>query len=298
METNNESLVSVLLLAWNHEQFIAQCIESLARQKYKNIEVVFIDNGSSDRTYEKGVSCLQASGLKFLPFQNTEGKGIARNLNFLLRQSRGEYIFPLSADDWFHEDCISKKIAFYEARPQLGMVYSSGWIYYEDQQKLVEADQANFKKGRIIKELFTETNILFFIGICYKRSVLEHLGGWDEDMAIEDMDMFIRISMEYDIDYIPEPLAYYRKFSQSAAYNVDFMVTGWKQYYKKYKTNGFVNMDTWLSEKFRAYAALALDRSDIQKARALLTQAVKYNWSNWNIYRTYFYLVKRSWKLR
>jgi glycosyltransferase involved in cell wall biosynthesis len=293
-----QPLVSILLLAWNHERFIDQCIESLRRQTYKNLEVIFLDNASSDKTYDKSVACLQASGLNFKSFQNTTGKTISKNLNFTLGQSSGEYIMPLSADDWFHEECVAKKIKFYEEHPHLGMVYSSGWVYYDDQQKLVEANMKEFQRGRIIKELFTEANKLFFIGICYKRSVLEKLGGWNEAMIIEDMDMFVRIALEYDIDYVPEPLAYYRKFIGSAATNIDFMMKGWLQYYEKYKDIKFVNMKAWISEKFRLYAALALDRSDLNKAKSLLFKAFSYQWTNWSIYRTYLFYLRKFFRTR
>jgi glycosyltransferase involved in cell wall biosynthesis len=289
-----QPLVSILLVGWNHERFIEQCIDSVARQTYKNLEVIFLDNGSSDNTYGKGLACLQASGLNFKSFQNSTGKSISKNLNFTLRQSKGEYIMPLSADDWFHEECVAKKVKFYEDHPQLGMVYSSGWVYYDDQQKLVEASMEQFQRGKIINELFTEVSRLFFIGICYKRSILEKFGGWNEEMIIEDMDMFVRIALEYDVDYIPEPLAYYRKFSGSTANNIDFMMKGWMQYYEKYKDLKFVNMNAWISEKYRAYAALALDKSELDKVKSLLFKAFRYRWTNWNIYRTYLFYIRKS----
>src|SRR5437660_435655 len=96
-------MVSVLLLSWNHEKYIEQSIRSLIDQTYKNIEIIFLDNNSSDKTFSTGVDLLKQSGVKYEAYQTGSNYGIPRNLNFLFAKSQGEYICLASGDDWFHK---------------------------------------------------------------------------------------------------------------------------------------------------------------------------------------------------
>ena len=312
-------MVSILLLGWNHEKYIEQCIKSIIAQTYENIEVLFLDNNSSDETYNIGLYFLKDFS-NFRAFRNQENKSIAKNFNFLLKASQGKYIIPLSTDDWLEHNFIEEKVTYYEAHPSIGMLYNGGYIYYDDQKKLVEAKSTNFKRGKIFKDLFHQENILFFIGIFYKRTVLEELGGWDENLLIEDLDLFIRISMKYEIDYIPKPLATYRKINTSASQlsmkyevdyipkplatyrkintsasqNIQFMVKGWEQYFEKYAHLPDINMKKWLAEKYRAYAALAIDNSNFNLARQLLLKSLRLDILNFKSYRTLFFF-NRKW---
>ena len=110
---SEKPLVSILLLSMNHELFIQQCIESLKDQTYKNIEVVYLDNASSDATFNLGKKLLEESGLQYKIFYNKESQSISKNLNFLLANSSGKYISPLSTDDWFAPQNIEKKVSFF-----------------------------------------------------------------------------------------------------------------------------------------------------------------------------------------
>ena len=84
---NQQPLVSVLLIAMNHEKFIAQAVHSILNQTYKNIEVVFLDNNSKDKTFEIANEIFLNSKINFKAIKNTENKGVSKNLNILVENA-------------------------------------------------------------------------------------------------------------------------------------------------------------------------------------------------------------------
>lgn len=290
----NRPLVSILLLSMNHKLFIEQCMSSLVSQTYKNIEVVYLDNASSDGTYEKGIALLAQSGLSFKAYSNRESQTISKNLNFLFDHSSGEFVSPLSTDDWFEPTNIQKKVNYFLANPDVGALFSNGWIYLDDLKQTTLNDSSSFRKGYIFKEVLTQADCIFYVGVIYRRAIIERVGKWDENLLVEDTDMYIRIGSVAKIDYLQEPLVYYRRTSTSASRNKKFMLKGCTQYYEKYKDVEWIDMKKWLAERYRTMAASDINQKNYKEAREFLTQAVKLHPFSLKNFKTILYLVRRS----
>ena len=287
-------LVSILLLSMNHEAFIEQCIQSILDQTYKNIEVIYLDNASTDCTYAIGKKLLKESKIPFKIFLNKESKSISFNLNFLLKNSSGKYLSPLSTDDWFAPENIEKKVAFYIDHPYTGALFSNGWYFYEKEKKSVLNDSSTFKRGKLFKEILTHPDCIFYAGLIYKKEIFELVGNWDENLIIEDVDMYIRIGTVSEIEFIDEPLVYYRRSSESISKSKQFMLKGFKQYYEKYKSEPWINMRKWLSERYRLFAADSIDNRRINEATGLLLNSIKLNPFGLRNFRTLFYLIRQA----
>lgn len=292
METN--PLVSILLLSMNHEPYIEQCIISLVNQTYKNLEVIYLDNASSDNTFLKGKVLLEQSGLPFKCFANKESKTISYNLNFLFDQSSGTYISPLSTDDWFEKDNIEKKINYFLEHDEVGALFSNGWIYDESKKTTLLNDASTFRRGNIFKEVLTQADCIFYVGVIYKRAIIDRVGKWDEKLMIEDTDMYIRISSVAKIDFLTDPLVYYRRTGSSASKNKQFMLTGFRQYYQKYKNVKWINMRSWLAERYRSMAASNIDEHNNKEALRFLATAIRLNPFGMQNLRTFLYLLRRT----
>ncbi len=290
----NKPLVSILLLSMNHELFIEQCIKSLAAQTYENIEVIYIDNASSDDTFEKGRKLLAESRLLFKCFSNIESRTISYNLNFLFDYSSGDFVSPLSTDDWFEPTNIEKKVNYFLTNPDVGALFSNGWIYLDDLKKTILNDTSTFRRGYIFKEVLTQADCIFYVGVIYRRALIDKVGKWDENLLIEDTDMYIRIGSVAKIDYLEEPLVYYRRTGSSASKNKKFMLKGFTQYYEKYKNVEWINMRKWLAERYRSMAASNIDQKNNKEAREFLLQAIKLNPFGLQNFKTLLYLVRRS----
>ena len=237
MNENNRPLVSVLLLSMNHEQFIERCIRSIEKQTYPNLEIIYLDNASSDNTFKTGKSLLEKSGLPFKTFQNTESRGISENLNFLFNNSKGKYISPLSTDDWLAPENIELKIDYFHNNPNTGMVYNDFQYYNYDTGvfwKNKKRKRKDFKSGWVFKEILKK-NFIVTVGNTIKRDTLNNVGLWDEKSPIEDWDMWIRIAEKYQIGFIPKDLAFYGiKSGTNITGNLDYMIKGCNYILNKY----------------------------------------------------------------
>ena len=123
----DQALVSILIPVYNREEFIGECIESALVQTFASIEIVVVDNASTDKTWE---ICQQfaAKDHRVRVFQNDINIGPVRNWLACVMQARGEYTKILWSDDLIHPDFLEKMLPYLED-PCVGFVYSSAYIF-------------------------------------------------------------------------------------------------------------------------------------------------------------------------
>lgn len=232
---DDKSLVSVLLLSMNHGAYIEKCIESLKSQTYRNIEIIYLDNASSDNTFMIGKKLLEQSNIPHKTFFNKDSRGISNNLNFLYNHSSGPYLVPLSTDDWLTPESVEEKINYFNQHPEFGMVYNSAYSYnYDTKKKLVCTKKNKFKEGWVLKEVLKE-NFISTTGCMIKRNTLETVGHFDEDSLLEDWDMWIRIAEKFPIGLVNKELAYYGiKEGKNITGNIEYMNRGFEYILNKY----------------------------------------------------------------
>lgn len=254
MTTTDEPLVSILLLSMNHEAYIKKCISSLKDQTYPNIEIIYLDNASADNTFTVGRDILAQSGIPHKAFANALSKGISKNVNFLYQNSVGQYITPLSADDWLTPDSIQEKINHFNQHPEFGMVYNSAWSYNYDTGKILLCEKKNrFKEGWILKDVLQE-NIVNTIGCMIKRDTIETVGQFDENSLLEDWDMWIRIAEKFPIGLVNKELAYYGvKEGQNITGNMQYMNQGFDYILNKYAHYKEIRESKKLVAKAKSY---------------------------------------------
>lgn len=227
-------MVSVLVLSWNHEKYIHQCLYSIINQTYKDIEIIYLDNNSSDKTFVTGKNVLENAGVKYEAYQTQENFGIAHNMNTLFSKLHGEYICLVSADDWLHKKNIEEKIKVFSSNAFTGMVYSTGYKFYNDAGVYELMGSSFIKKEDIFQELL-KRNFVTGLGSLIKREVIETVGGWDETLLLEDGDMWLRIAQKYQIYFLDKPLFVYRIHGCGISSDPEFMYKGKVQLYEKYK---------------------------------------------------------------
>lgn len=129
--------VSILIPVYNREKIINETIESALSQTYKNIEIIIVDNCSTDKTYE---ICKQyeKNNNKVKVYRNEENIGPVRNWLECLKHSTGHYIKFLWSDDWMDNDFIEKTVPYLEDE-DVAFAYSPAYIVYEDYKELAYA---------------------------------------------------------------------------------------------------------------------------------------------------------------
>ena len=247
-------LVSILLLSMNHELYIENSIESLKDQTYPNIEIIYLDNASSDGTFEIAEKSLLRSEIPYKALSNKESKGISMNLNFMYAQSSGSYIVALSSDDWLTKDSVEEKINYFHSHPEFGMVYNSSYSYNYDSQKIAVCSKKNkFKEGWVLRDVLKE-NFISTTGCMVKRTTFETVGLFDEISPIEDWDMWIRIAEKFPIGLVNKELAYYGvKEGNNITGNIEYMNKGFEYILNKYSHYKEIADSKKLVNKVKAY---------------------------------------------
>ncbi len=214
---NNYPLVSILIPLYNAEEYFSETMESLLAQIYKNIEIIIVDDGSTDtslkiaRDYEKLHKHIKVY------VQENSGAQVARNKAF--EMSKGEYIQYFDADDIMHQDKISSQIeALKQYDFQDDVVATGKWMRFFN-----SIENATFKNQIINKSynnkfLFLKEsweNIEYIIGQSWLISKALHLkiGNWNESLVRnQDGEFFARVAYAANkIIFVQSSIVYYRK---------------------------------------------------------------------------------------
>ncbi|HSD14560.1 MAG TPA: glycosyltransferase [Flavobacterium sp.] len=220
----NSPLVSILCLSYNHAQFVEESLNSVLSQTYKNIELLIADDCSSDNS-----KVVIENWLKNHPevifISNPTNIGNTKTFNKLLALSKGEYIIDLAADDVLLPDCIEKQLRAFENSKleNVGIVYGNAEIISENNEHLKYYYETGDKgkithlppSGDIYLSVLGQHHKICSVSSIVKREVYEKLGGYDESLAYEDLDLWIRASRVYSFEFVPEVLIQKRELSTS-----------------------------------------------------------------------------------
>lgn len=243
-----QPIVSVLIPSFNHEQYIEKTLESLLKQSFKNIELIIIDDGSTDKSVEmigKFQDVLNKRCIRFT-FLVQENKGICYTFNKGLRMSTGKYFCILPSDDLMINDFLSKQVNYLEKNDKYACSYTNGYhigdksIEIQDYESAIKfSDRMEFRKGNLREFMLSNAFKMPTPSFMYKRAVLDELGGFDEQLTFEDTDMFLRISQDYEIGCINENLFFHRIHSYNSGRNIDILITGINTLIRKYEHSDY-----------------------------------------------------------
>jgi hypothetical protein len=192
--------VSVVLPTYNRAQFIEECIGSVLDQSYRDIELVVVDDGSTDRT-DDILRSLHDSRL-ICVWQQNRGRSAARNL--ALRLASGEFIAFIDSDDCYLPDKITRQVEHLRRRPDTAMVYTSASCVGEHDEPLPSHYEATVSGNIYYDAGFFLPVTITLPSVMVRRSVLSTVGGFDETMErFEDTDLWRRIAKLHRIDGMP-----------------------------------------------------------------------------------------------
>jgi alpha-1,3-rhamnosyltransferase len=215
----NSPLVSVIIPAYNHELYIEEALQSVINQTYKNIQLVVINDGSIDGTHSKITNFIEKNNNFNIEYLSKPNEGICRTLNKGLELAKGKYVALLASDDMCMPDRIEKQLQLMEENSNIGLVFSDHYFMRFNQLTHIKATdyKPNIKKCFInniqnvnmYEKLLTD-NIIPALTVFIRKECFDKVGGFDNNLWAEDYDMWLRISKEFPIAFIDEPLAYYR----------------------------------------------------------------------------------------
>ncbi|MBN2018002.1 MAG: glycosyltransferase [Candidatus Cloacimonetes bacterium] len=213
--------VSVVIPTYNCADYITEAVDSVLNQTYKEIEVVVIDDGSTDQT--KHILSVYNDKIMYL-YQENHGVAVARNKG--IEVSNGDYISFLDSDNKWLPDLLADSVAILENKPDIGLVHS-GKIRINENGDVIE-DHSQKKgikhlSGYIYKNLLLRKANFNLSSVVVRMKCIEEVGMFDVNLSkigCEDRDFFIRIAKKYKIQYINKPLylGRFRESSMSANY--------------------------------------------------------------------------------
>jgi glycosyltransferase involved in cell wall biosynthesis len=227
---NTDKKVSVIIPNYNYAQYIGQAIESVLLQTYSNIEIIVVNNGSTDNSLE---ILEKYRDRIFIVNQQNLGQSGARKSG--LMHSKGEYIAFLDADDIWEPQKIEKQIALFSSTTEL--VYSGINLFSERDQKIVSTYIPIFR-GSCSSAFIEFPGVSIVVSgestVIFTRSLLEKVGGFDPELnSAAGWDFFRRCSKFTNFDFVSEPLANYRIHSSNMSKSSKNTIDDIRKAYKK-----------------------------------------------------------------
>jgi glycosyltransferase involved in cell wall biosynthesis len=207
--------ISVIIPVFNDGPFVAKAIESVQNQQLRPLEIIVVDDGSTDSTKEI-VSHAAGPVPVFYHYQANQGPGVARNLGVSL--ARGEWIAFLDADDIWYPQKLTVQWQYATAHPEAGLIYSDFDVLLPDGRIAPRTAVKQFTRPskdewkKLASVAFAGRPFPFPSTVLVRKNALTELSGFRSDMRkyFEDFELFARLVKGYAFFYIAQNLAQYR----------------------------------------------------------------------------------------
>ena len=225
----NKDLITVYITNYNYGRYIDNCIKSILKQTYKNIELIIIDDGSSDNSKENLKKYEKIKKIKII-YQKNKGLNITNNI--AIKVSTGRYIIRVDADDWLREDAISSLYKEISKDKKIAIVFSNYYEVNTNGEIQNEYKRYNFDKVKILDKPAH--------GACslIDKKKLLTVGGYNENLNCQDgYDIWFKFISKYKIKHVNKSLFFYRQHSESLSTNKKKILKARSKIYKSITQN-------------------------------------------------------------
>jgi glycosyltransferase involved in cell wall biosynthesis len=210
--------VSVIIPSYNSAKYLAEAVDSVLSQTFRDFEVLVIDDGSTDNT-EK-IAANYAAPVRYIRQENS-GVAVARNHG--VNESRGRYVAFLDADDTWRQDKLEVQVKALSENPGYRACYTAFTVVSPNLTPLNVV--RSWRRGTALEDLLTRGNVIGSIcSVICERSLFETTGGFDPSLSqCADWDMWVRMSPLTDFLYIDAPLVTYRQHASNMSRNAPLL---------------------------------------------------------------------------
>ncbi len=264
----SRSLVSVVVPAYNAAQFVGRTVSSALAQTHRALEILVVDDGSTDATAAIVESMARHDTRIKLLQQENSGVAEARNLGLL--QAEGDFVATLDADDLWHPMKIERQLArFGNSSRELGLVYCWYCTIGDDDRMTGGTRSAaqwmnRTPEGRVLASLVYGNFVGNGSTPLIRRECFERIGYYDASFrkqgasGLEDMDLYLRLAEYFEFGVVPEFLVGYRQTANSLSMNVVAMRRGHElTLAKAYRRNPDLPRVLWRWSTASLFASLA-----------------------------------------
>ena len=212
---NHNPLVSVIVTTYNRKELLKETIDSITNQTFEHFELIIVDN-FSDYDFFKHVKSFKDNRIR--PYQNSNDGIIAINRNYGIKKAKGEYIAFCDDDDLWYPDKIQKQV--------LRLKNSNNKFTFSMQKEFGNTSIFSNRFGinpipfrvKTSTEALINNNCIPLSSVLLERSIINEVGFFNEEenfLAVEDNELWIRISKLYQIDFLPEVLVLHRNHNNN-----------------------------------------------------------------------------------
>jgi glycosyltransferase involved in cell wall biosynthesis len=211
-------LVTVICVCYNHEQFVWEALESVKAQTYPHIELIIVDDGSPDNSASVIHQWVEENQTaRFIDLKDNHGYCSAFNKAFFY--AKGEFYIDLAADDILLPNRIAEGIAGFLAKGERFGVQFSDAEYIDQNSQILRKHSDKFPHNTIpqgdVYEALIHRYFICSPTMMVRKSILDHLGGYDERLHYEDFDLWISASRQNYFFYLPTVLVQKRLIAGS-----------------------------------------------------------------------------------
>ncbi|MDJ0742725.1 MAG: glycosyltransferase [Xenococcaceae cyanobacterium MO_167.B27] len=271
--------VSVIVPAYNISAYIADALESLERQSYKDFEVLIVDDGSTDNTAEIVKSFCERDS-RFRLLQKPNG-GLASARNYGIRHAQGEYIALLDGDDIYQPDKLITHVIPLAHSTGIGVVYSASRAIREDGKPTFMVLSGKPVKSDPLLALLCKNFIGHGSNAVFRRCIFDEVGGFDETLrSCEDIDFWLRVAetRRWSFYRLPHILCCYRVCPSGLSFNVQQMQRSREKVisaaYKRSPELVQSILPTAYAYMYRYLARLSLTAGNVGQARYFIDVAL------------------------
>ncbi len=237
---HDEQLVSVIIPAFNAAKTLPATLRSAAAQSYANIELLIVDDGSTDETAEIARSFCRSEPRARLISQSNAGVAAARNVG--MSHATGAWVAPLDADDLWHPTKIARQVETALAAPEPpGFVYC--WFHLIDEADQVIGSSEGYEaRGRTVDAMLFFNFVGNGSALLIRRDAALEGGGYTDSLrpygGCEDLELQLRLAHRYPVEVVPEFLVGYRVLEGSMSSNPDKMHRSWQRALQSFQAAG------------------------------------------------------------
>ncbi|QGJ70496.1 Glycosyltransferase [Planctomycetales bacterium 10988] len=210
-------LVSIVIPAYNHAKYLLKAIESVTAQTYPSVEIIVINDGSTDSTAE----ILNHFNHPRVQIIHQANCGQAETLNRGWKLAKGEYLGYLSADDQLTPQAIETSVQVFKDNPEIILTYCDFELISPHSKKLYKIPTPDYNYYKMITRLECYPGP----GVLFKKSCFLKLGGWDRSyVQIPDLEYWTRLGELGSFQRISQVLAYFRSHDGSMTAGVSTSV--------------------------------------------------------------------------
>lgn len=203
----NSPLVSIITPTYNARSYVKEAIDSALAQTHRNIEIIVVDDGSTDNTKEIVVPYVEKKQIKYI-YQKNGGISAARNAG--IKKAKGEYIALLDADDVFLPEKIKKQVTHLESNPSCDVSYCDLHHFWDDKPDDLMKLNYKYYSGREVFQNTLRRSFIAPVTVLFRKKVFEKYGYFDEAIRkyAEDFEFWLRLTYRgAHICFLPETLA-------------------------------------------------------------------------------------------